>query len=106
MYARPLGLVDGIKISASQVNGKTSWRHSWMMHLHGERCRLVQYHLPRTSFNPTPQDDYLKLMPDLYQLSKRFKKSIASLEDVVRVYQVLKVLGFGSQISVIFTLPD
>jgi len=39
------------------------------------------------------QDDYLKLMPDLHRLSKRFKKSIASLEDVVRAYQVvLKVL--------------
>lgn len=35
------------------------------------------------------QDDYLKLMPDLHRLSKRFKKGVASLEDVVRVYQVV-----------------
>lgn len=28
-------------------------------------------------------------MPDLHRLSKRFKKGIASLEDVVRVYQVV-----------------
>ena len=39
------------------------------------------------------QEDYLKLMPDLHRLSKRFKKGVASLEDVVRVYQVvLKVM--------------
>ena len=38
------------------------------------------------------QDDYLKLMPDMHRICKRFQKSIASLEDVVRVYQaVLKV---------------
>lgn len=32
-------------------------------------------------------------MPDLHRISKRFKKGVASLEDVVRVYQVvLKVM--------------
>lgn len=37
----------------------------------------------------------MKMMPDLHRLSKRFQKSQASLEDVVRVYQVvLKVLTF------------
>jgi DNA mismatch repair protein MSH2 len=31
-------------------------------------------------------------MPDMHRITKRFKKAIASLEDVVRVYQaVLKV---------------
>ena len=41
------------------------------------------------------QDDYLKLMPDMHRICKRFQKSIASLEDVVRVYQaVLKVRRF------------
>lgn len=40
----------------------------------------------------TLQDEYLKLMPDMHRICKRFQKSIASLEDVVRVYQaVLKV---------------
>lgn len=39
------------------------------------------------------QDDYLKFMPDLHRISKRFQKSVASLEDVVRIYQVvLKVI--------------
>lgn len=36
----------------------------------------------------------MKVMPDLHRLSKRFQKSLASLEDVVRVYQVvLKLPG-------------
>jgi hypothetical protein len=36
----------------------------------------------------------MKLMPDLNRISKRFQKSVASLEDVVRVYQaVLKVIS-------------
>lgn len=34
----------------------------------------------------------MKLMPDMHRICKRFQKSVASLEDVVRVYQaVLKV---------------
>ncbi len=34
----------------------------------------------------------MKLMPDMSRISKRFQKSVASLEDVIRVYQaVLKV---------------
>lgn len=38
------------------------------------------------------QDEYLKMMPDMHRICKRFGKSVASLEDVVRVYQaILKV---------------
>jgi DNA mismatch repair protein MSH2 len=35
------------------------------------------------------QDEFMKVMPDLHRLSKRFRKSVATLEDVVRVYQVV-----------------
>ena len=35
------------------------------------------------------QDEYLKAMPDLSRINKRFQRSVASLEDVVRVYQVV-----------------
>ena len=46
------------------------------------------------------QDDYLKLMPDMHRICKRFQKSIASLEDVVRVYQaVLKVRPSSSVVE-------
>jgi len=38
------------------------------------------------------QDEYLKYMPDMHRLSKRFQKGLANLENVVRVYQmILKV---------------
>jgi hypothetical protein len=78
-----------------------------MTDLLGERCRSVQCPSSRASLIFVPQDDYLKLMPDLHRLSKRFKKSIASLEDVVRAYQVvLKVPLFGSRPSMLFTLPN
>ena len=31
----------------------------------------------------------MKVMPDMHRLSKRFQKSVATLEDVVRVYQAI-----------------
>lgn len=43
---------------------------------------------PITDFS-TIQDEYLKVMPDLSRINKRLQRSIASLEDLVRVYQVV-----------------
>ncbi len=37
----------------------------------------------------TLQDEQLKMMPDLHRISKRFQRGVASLEDVVRVYQAI-----------------
>lgn len=37
----------------------------------------------------TAQTDCLKLMPDMHRISKRFQKGVATLEDVVRVYQAI-----------------
>ncbi|KAG1800485.1 DNA mismatch repair protein MutS [Suillus plorans] len=63
--------------------------------LASKRQDLVETFVDDGSSRRKLQDDYLKLMPDLHRLSKRFKKSIASLEDVVSVYQViLKLPGF------------
>jgi len=40
-------------------------------------------------------------MPDMHRISKRFQKSVASLEDVVRVYQVvLKVSRLNQNLIV------
>lgn len=35
------------------------------------------------------QDNFLKLMPDLLRISKRFQRGVATLEDVVRCYQAV-----------------
>lgn len=38
------------------------------------------------------QDTYLKMMPDFQRLCKKFHRGVASLEDVVRVYQAIAQL--------------
>ena len=46
-------------------------------------------------------DDFLRYMPDMQRLSKRFQKKVAGLEEVVRVYQaVMKVRLFHTYRSV------
>ncbi|PPR07413.1 LOW QUALITY PROTEIN: hypothetical protein CVT26_013729 [Gymnopilus dilepis] len=58
------------------------------------RQNLVEIFTADTNSRRTLQDDYLKAMPDLHRICKRFLKSVATLEDVVRVYQVvLKLPG-------------
>lgn len=39
------------------------------------------------------QDEQLKLLPDMNRICKRFQKSVATLEDVVRVYQAVLKAG-------------
>ena len=43
-----------------------------------------------------PQDEFMRVMPDMHRLSKRFQKSVATLEDVVRVYQVAIKVSIAS----------
>ena len=47
-------------------------------------------------------------MPDLTRICKRFQKGIATLEDVVRVYQVVVKVSerFHQGFSVVDTLPQ
>lgn len=57
-----------------------------------KRQDLVETFVGDGDARRTLQDEYLRLMPDMHRISKRFQKGGASLEDVVRVYQaVLKV---------------
>ncbi|KAG1902378.1 DNA mismatch repair protein [Suillus fuscotomentosus] len=89
-----LGLLNKCK-TAQGTRLLGTWLKQPLVNLHEIRKRqdLVETFVDDGSSRRILQDDYLKLMPDLHRLSKRFKKSIASLEDVVRVYQVvLKVL--------------
>ncbi|KAF5340409.1 hypothetical protein D9611_007962 [Ephemerocybe angulata] len=46
------------------------------------------------------QDEYLKFMPDMHRLSKRFQRGLANLENVVRVYQmILKLPGLIEELT-------
>ncbi|KAG8982990.1 MutS-like protein, partial [Tulasnella sp. 427] len=57
------------------------------------RQNLVEVFVDDPNSRRTIQDDYLKSMPDMRRICKRFQKSIASLEDMVRVYQAVIKLG-------------
>ncbi|KAH0834904.1 DNA mismatch repair protein [Lanmaoa asiatica] len=90
-----LGLLNKCK-TAQGTRLLATWLKQPLVNLHEIRKRqdLVETFVDDSSTRRALQDDYLKLMPDLHRLSKRFKKGVASLEDVVRVYQVvLKMPG-------------
>ncbi|KAF8803517.1 DNA mismatch repair protein [Phlegmacium glaucopus] len=73
-----------------------TWLKQPLINLHEitKRQDLVETFVQDSNSRRTLQDEYLKAMPDLSRINKRFQKSIASLEDVVRVYQVvLKLPG-------------
>ncbi|OZJ02634.1 hypothetical protein BZG36_04160 [Bifiguratus adelaidae] len=55
----------------------------------------VQIFVEDTDLRQSLQEDQLKAIPDMHRLAKRFQRGIASLQDVVRVYQVLiRLPGF------------
>ncbi|KAG6332316.1 hypothetical protein ID866_6775 [Astraeus odoratus] len=90
-----LGLLNKCK-TAQGTRLLSTWLKQPLVNLHEIRKRqdLVETFVDDSSTRRILQDDYLKLMPDLHRISKRFKKGVASLEDVVRVYQVvLKMPG-------------
>ncbi|THV05363.1 DNA mismatch repair protein [Dendrothele bispora CBS 962.96] len=85
-----LGLLNKCK-TAQGTRLLGTWLKQPLINLHEIRKRqnLVEIFVDDTDSRRTLQDDYLKFMPDLHRLSKRFKRGMASLEDVVRVYQVV-----------------
>ncbi|EIN09262.1 DNA mismatch repair protein [Punctularia strigosozonata HHB-11173 SS5] len=90
-----LGLLNKCK-TAQGTRMLASWLKQPLVNLHEIRKRqdLVEIFVEDANSRRTLQDEYLKLMPDLHRISKRFQKNAASLEDVVRVYQaVLKLPG-------------
>ncbi|EGO29335.1 hypothetical protein SERLADRAFT_433333 [Serpula lacrymans var. lacrymans S7.9] len=90
-----LGLLNKCK-TAQGTRLLGSWLKQPLVNLHEiqKRQNLVEMFVDDSSTRRNLQDDFLKFMPDMHRISKRFKKSAASLEDVVRVYQVvLKIPG-------------
>ncbi|KXN81698.1 DNA mismatch repair protein msh-2 [Leucoagaricus sp. SymC.cos] len=90
-----LGLLNKCKTSqGTRLLG--AWLKQPLVNLHEiqKRQNLLELFVDDTNTRRLLQDEYLKVMPDLHRLSKRFKKANATLEDVVRVYQVvLKIPG-------------
>ncbi|CAO1618672.1 unnamed protein product [Sympodiomycopsis kandeliae] len=71
------------------------WLKQPLVNLHEIRKRhdLVEIFVEDSMSRQTIQSEYLRLMPDLHRISKKFQKGVASLEDVVRVYQAILRLG-------------
>ncbi|KAF8480131.1 DNA mismatch repair protein [Russula ochroleuca] len=90
-----LGLLNKCK-TAQGTRMLGSWLKQPLVNIHEilKRQDLVEIFVEDSDARRTLQDDFMKLMPDMNRISKRFQKSVASLEDVVRVYQaVLKLTG-------------
>ena len=60
-----------------------------------KRQQLVDAFAVDTELRQSMQDPHLRSIPDLYRLAKRFQRKQASLEDVVRAYQMaIRLPGF------------
>ncbi|XP_006463889.1 hypothetical protein AGABI2DRAFT_187339 [Agaricus bisporus var. bisporus H97] len=98
-----LGLLNKCKTSqGTRLLG--TWIKQPLVNLHGIRKRqnLVEIFTNESTTRQILQDEYLKVMPDLQRLGKRFKRGNASLEDVVRIYQVvLKLPGMITSLEAV-----
>ncbi|KAJ9479512.1 DNA mismatch repair protein MSH2 [Pseudozyma hubeiensis] len=85
------------------------WLKQPLVNVHAiqQRQDLVELFISDNSTRQLIQNDYLKLMPDMHRISKRFQKGVATLEDVVRVYQaVLRLPGLIQTLSDMDTPSD
>ncbi|PWN30108.1 putative DNA mismatch repair protein MSH2 [Jaminaea rosea] len=84
------GLLNKCK-TAQGTRLLSQWLKQPLVNLHEiqKRHDLVEVFVDDAMTRQALQNDYLKLMPDLHRLSKKFQKGVATLEDVVRVYQAV-----------------
>lgn len=84
------GLLNRCKTSqGTRLLGRWIKQPLVALHLIQQRQDLVQVFINDALLRQVMRDDFLRTMPDLMRISKRFAKGAASLEDVVRVYQAV-----------------
>ncbi|KAI5890640.1 DNA mismatch repair protein [Schizophyllum commune H4-8] len=100
-----LGLLNKCK-TAQGTRMLGTWLKQPLVNLHEiqKRQELVQIFFDDANARQTLQDEYLKMMPDMHRLGRRFQKGLATLENVVRVYQViLKLPGMIEALEAVRT---
>ncbi|KAI0053218.1 DNA mismatch repair protein [Auriscalpium vulgare] len=103
-----LGLLNKCK-TAQGTRMLGSWLKQPLVNRHEilRRQDLVEIFVEDSNARRTIQDDFMKMMPDMHRICKRFQKSVASLEDVVRVYQaVLKLAGLIENLKAVDAESD
>jgi len=60
-----------------------------------KRQQLVEAFVEDSELRQTIQEEHMKSVPDIYRMTKRFQRKMASLEDVVRAWQLVgRLPGF------------
>lgn len=84
------GLLNRCK-TAQGVRMLNQWLKQPLVHVHAieNRQALVEVFFEDLEARHKLQDEFLKYMPDMLRISKRFQRKVATLEDVVRCYQAV-----------------
>lgn len=95
------GLLNRCK-TAQGVRMLSQWIKQPLVHVHAiqNRQALLQTFLEDADARQRLQEHFLKWMPDMLRISKRFQRGVATLEDVVRCYQAVgKVPGLLAELA-------
>lgn len=89
-FASLFGLLNRCK-TAQGVRMLSQWIKQPLVQIHAieNRQTLVGLFFDEADARHRLQDDFLRMMPDMLRMSKRFQRGAATLEDVVRCYQAV-----------------